>query len=1029
MMSHCNMHLRNRLVERFAVVWCLCFFFLADVTKSAEAADQDFVHAAKLRFELVAGEDLIRWPIAAVRDRDDSLIVLECHWNRESVQQQLQSKPHQVVRLRDTDADGRFDSRSVIAKDLSFPEGVMLFDDHSLLVSTPPVITKLTDEDGDGFFEQHRVWYDGGTLTHCANDLHGPVRGPDGWIYWTKGAFASQTVELLTGATTTSTAAHMYRRHPSGGPVDRIMTGGMDNPVDIAFLPDGERFFCSTFMHHPGDGIRDGVGHSIYGAVFGKAHQVLDGHVRTGPLMNPVIELGPAAPAGLATLASRSLVSAVGQDPADETSHFMVTAQFNLHKIGLHRLRPRGASFEAESFDLVSSPRIDFHPIDVIEDADGSLLIVDTGGWYDLCCPSSGTKGQVAPGGLYRLSVDSPPTSSPASVVTRATVPRDIESQVQWFRTAPGNDAGRLTAFWALVQHLVQQPEHPGIRKVVMESLSDDDAVLRRAAAHVVSLYRIQDAQPILLLRLPTAQGADRRLVVECLGRLSGEDEQVTATLMKTAINAEGDRALHHAALYALIERNKPELLRSYLGSDQSLERFQSLWVLNETGQIRDDDLTFLLTQLRSHDAELSELAGRILGQRTEFAPRAIQTLERWWRERDAGSLTTLSQLVVRWYREAMVTQQVGTWLAQTQHTPAQRAALIAILRGVQGASLPSEWIEPIEIWIGRSEVDAAVTIAEAMAHVKWSLPRDIRIIRSLVTKANDGNIPWDQRLAFIHALPPSTEGVDTHTCNALITGIVSQQTSQAQPCTTALPHVRLPLVSAQTLVQHLEHVSPLHLETVVVALLNTGDETLERSLATVFEKLPAAKSVSRDRILNALKHRPGEVQSQWQKMFERLQEPPRDIVQAVEDWLAKLPAGDPVRGHQVFSSTQAGCVQCHRVGYLGGRVGPELTQIGRSRTRRDLLEAILFPSARLEQSYQATRVLTHDGRVFNGLVANRTAATLELICGADQRCFVALDEIESQEPSEVSIMPAGLEQSITPEQLADLIAFLEKAR
>ena len=50
---------------------------------------------------------------------------------------------------------------------------------------------------------------------------------------------------------------------------------------------------------------------------------------------------------------------------------------------------PSGATFTTTDEDFVTSPDLDFHPTDVLEDADGSLVVVDTGGWYKLCCPSS----------------------------------------------------------------------------------------------------------------------------------------------------------------------------------------------------------------------------------------------------------------------------------------------------------------------------------------------------------------------------------------------------------------------------------------------------------------------------------------------------------------------------------------------------------------------------------------------------------------------------------------------------------------
>ena len=83
------------------------------------------------------------------------------------------------------------------------------------------------------------------------------------------------------------------------------MTGGMDNPVGIAFTSSGERIFSTTFFQHPGGGQRDGLIHAIYGGVYGKDHDVLDGHKKTGELMPVLTHLGSAAPSGNAEVAAQ----------------------------------------------------------------------------------------------------------------------------------------------------------------------------------------------------------------------------------------------------------------------------------------------------------------------------------------------------------------------------------------------------------------------------------------------------------------------------------------------------------------------------------------------------------------------------------------------------------------------------------------------------------------------------------------------------------------------------------------------------
>ena len=138
-------------------------------------------------------------------------------------------------------------SRIVFADQMMFPEGAMFFD-GSLYVSAPPSIWKLTDNDGDGVADERVEWFQGKTLTGCANDLHGPYAGPDGWIYWCKGAFAEQT-HIVNGREWKTKAAHIFRCRPDGTGFEPVMTGGMDNPVDVAFMPDGERILSGTFFH------------------------------------------------------------------------------------------------------------------------------------------------------------------------------------------------------------------------------------------------------------------------------------------------------------------------------------------------------------------------------------------------------------------------------------------------------------------------------------------------------------------------------------------------------------------------------------------------------------------------------------------------------------------------------------------------------------------------------------------------------------------------------------------------------------
>ena len=68
-----------------------------------------------------------------------------------------------------------------------------------------------------------------------------------------------------------------------------------------------------------------------------------------------------------------------------------------------HVLSPAGSTFTSQDSDFLVSSDPDFHPTDVLEDADGSLVVIDTGAWYKLCCPTSQLAKPDVLGAIYRI--------------------------------------------------------------------------------------------------------------------------------------------------------------------------------------------------------------------------------------------------------------------------------------------------------------------------------------------------------------------------------------------------------------------------------------------------------------------------------------------------------------------------------------------------------------------------------------------------------------------------------------------------
>jgi putative membrane-bound dehydrogenase-like protein len=142
-----------------------------------------------------------------------------------------------------------------------------------------------------------------------------------------------------------------------------------------------------------------------------------------------------------------------------------------------------------------------------------------------------------------------------------------------------------------------------------------------------------------------------------------------------------------------------------------------------------------------------------------------------------------------------------------------------------------------------------------------------------------------------------------------------------------------------------------------------------------------------------------------------------------VTEWLAKLPPqGDPQRGRGVFEEA---CSRCHASGQLGRRVGPDLTGITH-RSVEDLLSNILDPNMALNPGFIAYTVETVDGEVLTGLLQGETPDAITLLLANEQRVSFPRKSVLKLESSGRSLMPEGLEVGRSPQDLRDVIAFLQ---
>jgi putative heme-binding domain-containing protein len=138
---------------------------------------------------------------------------------------------------------------------------------------------------------------------------------------------------------------------------------------------------------------------------------------------------------------------------------------------------------------------------------------------------------------------------------------------------------------------------------------------------------------------------------------------------------------------------------------------------------------------------------------------------------------------------------------------------------------------------------------------------------------------------------------------------------------------------------------------------------------------------------------------------------------------------GDARRGESLFWSSALSCGNCHQIGKRGTAVGPDLSAIGKLRSREDLLESILEPSRRIEPKYAAYLAQLADGRSFTGLLVKRSEKVVVLRDAQNKEIVLATKNVEELRPSRVSLMPQGQLAGLTAQQAADLLEYVASRR
>jgi putative heme-binding domain-containing protein len=243
----------------------------------------------------------------------------------------------------------------------------------------------------------------------------------------------------------------------------------------------------------------------------------------------------------------------------------------------------------------------------------------------------------------------------------------------------------------------------------------------------------------------------------------------------------------------------------------------------------------------------------------------------------------------------------------------------------------------------------------------------------------------------------------------------------------TILAKAALTAEQRATLAGALKDVGPLELPKLLSAFeRGSTTEALGMQLVEALKVSAARRSLRADLLKPVLAKYPPSVRAAGRELLEQLDASAAQQAAHLDKLMGDLPKGDVRRGHEVFLRKDVACVSCHTLGYQGGRLGPDLTHIGKVRNERDLLEAIVYSSASFVRGYEAVIIDLRDGDTVAGIVQTESREELVIATGADQTRRVARADIAEVRPGTLSLMPQGFEELLGRQGLADVIAFLK---
>lgn len=978
---------------------------------------------------------MVKYPMFATLDNTGRMFVAESSGETTSTEDVLQNPSYFIRMLEDTDHDGVYDKSVIYADKIPYAMGGTFYR-GSFYAAAPPNLLRLTDTDGDGVADEREVLLTGWVLNHNAATLSGPFMGPDGWMYLCD-ARRSYDITTKEGTRLQGKGARIWRCRPDGTDLEIVSGGGFDNTIEIAFMPTGETVGTMTYFTDPRDGFRDAIMHWVEGGVYPKDHPTVkdDKLKMTGDFMPVMTKLPRVSHAGLMRYRS----DVIGKQYQGD----LFTAEFNTGRVMRYSIEPDGATFKTETESFMTSSIPNFHPTDVLEDADGSILFVNTGGWFIAGCPLSVVAQKDVYGGIYRIRkkdarrVDDPWGSkidmkslSPDDLTALLTDPRHavrdnvIEALV--LRGAASVPAlhlvlssaeeaeTRVAAVFALYR--IGTPE--AMRHVV-KALDDKDPGVRVAAARSCGLAKDKSALTKLSAMVVNDVPAVQRQAATALGQIgdvSAIDQLLTATV-KTS-----DRFVEHAIIYSLITLESPKPLIEALGNNSANIKKAALIALD---QMDGDQLkkSHVLPFLRSKDESLRNTGIWALMHHTTWSDVVLAFLKdrTLTDELPDAERKTLTNLIVAFSHDSNVQRWMAERLSSATVADSEKWILLDAMHESRMKEFPAAWLARLGALLERGSAatqERVLTLIESR--------RISALDKKLGQIYANGKVSPSFRLKALSARMISNPKLSDNEFNTLVTFLDSTQVfTLRQSAVRILGQVDLDEQQQLTIARNfVPNADPFLLPALVNVFEGSKSTEASEALVAALSSSPQRlEMLSLPDLERIVKSWDPETQRRSATLVKQVSQLQASRLSALDELEKSLGTGDVSAGRNLFY-TKALCSTCHAVSGNGANFGPDLTNIGEIRAQHDILEAIVYPSASFAREYETSKVVTASA-TYTGIVKEQLPESILLETGPGVTVRISAADIKSIEPQDLSLMPPGLHQQLSTQELSDLMAYL----